>query len=241
MSSLEGKTAIVTGGTRGIGRAITEKLVAQRAMVAVLSRSPYTGESQENVSYYTCDVGDFTSAQETVTQIIKDLGAVDILVNNAGITKDNLILKMSSEDFDAVINANLKGTFNMIKSCYSHFAKRRSGRIINISSVSALLGTKGQANYVSSKEGIIGLTKVTARELGARGVTCNAIAPGFIETEMTAVLSDDLKAQYAAQIPMGKYGSTDDVANLVAFLASDESSYITGQTISVDGGLAIGC
>lgn len=171
--------------------------------------------------------------------MIKDFGGIDVLINNAGITKDNLILKMKETDFDEVINVNLKGAFNMIKSVYSHMAKKKSGRIINITSVSALLGTAGQANYVSSKAGLIGLTKTVARELGARGITCNAIAPGYIETDMTAALREELKQEYLGKIPVKHFGNVNDIADAALFLASAMASYITGEVIRVDGGLCM--
>ena len=250
---LKGKVAVVTGGSRGIGRVISLKLAENGADIAMVYYGPEAAKAEAEateaeikalgkgtkVKSYFCNVADFEDAKKTVESIIEDFGGIDILINNAGITKDNLIVKMSPSDFDAVIGVNLKGTFNMIKNCYSHFMKKRAGRIVNIASVSGLLGTAGQANYASSKAGIIGLTKVTARELGGRNVTCNAIAPGFIETDMTAVLSEEVKAKYAAQIPMKRYGSTEDVANLALFLVSDMSTYITGQTICVDGGLVM--
>ena len=250
---VQDKVAVITGGSRGIGRVIALKMALNGADVALVY---YGGEAAKleaeateqeiknlgkgtTVRSYFCNVADFEDSKRTVDAILADFGRIDILVNNAGITKDNLIVRMSEADFDAVLGVNLKGTFNMIKHCYSHFMKKRAGRIVNIASVSGLLGTAGQANYASSKAGIIGLTKVVARELGGRGITCNAVAPGFIETDMTAVLSEEVKAQYASQIPMKRYGSTEDVANLVLFLVSDLSTYITGQTISVDGGLTM--
>ena len=174
-----------------------------------------------------------------MSYVVKQYGRVDILVNNAGITRDNLLMKMSEEDFDAVINTNLKGAFNCIKHISRQMLKQRAGRIINISSVSGVLGNAGQANYCASKAGVIGLTKSVARELASRGITCNAIAPGFIDTEMTAVLSDSVKAAATEQIPMKHFGSTKDIANAAAFLASEEAGYITGQVISVDGGMAM--
>ncbi len=253
MEMVRGKTAVVTGGSRGIGRVISLKLAENGADIAMVYYGPEAAKAEAEateaeikalgkdikVKSYFCNVADYDDANKTVSSIIEDFGGIDILINNAGITKDNLIVKMAPEDFDAVIGVNLKGTFNMIKNCYSHFMKKRAGRIVNIASVSGLLGTAGQANYASSKAGIIGLTKVVARELGGRNVTCNAIAPGFIETDMTAVLSEEVKAKYAAQIPMKRYGSTEDVANLALFLVSDMSTYITGQTICVDGGLVM--
>ena len=188
---------------------------------------------------YRCDVSDFDATNDTVAQILADFGQINILVNNAGIVRDKLILSMKEEDFDMVINVNLKGAFNMIKHTYSHFMKKRRGRIISISSIVGLNGNAGQANYSSSKAGLIGLTKSTAKELGGRNITVNAIAPGFIDTDMTQQLSDKVKDAMKAQIPMKRPGTPEDIANLALFLASDEASYITGEVIRVDGGYAM--
>ena len=174
-----------------------------------------------------------------IKDVIKRYGSLDILVNNAGITRDNLIMKMSEEDFDAVIDANLKGCFNTIKAVSRQMLKQRAGRIINITSVSGILGNAGQANYSASKAGVIGLTKSVARELSSRGITCNAVAPGFIDTEMTAQMTDKAKEAVKTQIPLGRVGKVDDIAEVVTFLASEKASYITGQVISVDGGMSI--
>lgn len=245
---LKGKTAVITGGSRGIGLKIARKMAENGADIAVIGRKfddNFIADFKNDISgdynlrIYTCDVSDFNDSKNIIDKIIEDFGYIDILVNNAGIVKDKLILAMKEEDFDSVINVNLKGTFNMIKHTYSHFAKRRSGRIINISSVSALLGTVGQANYVSSKAAIIGLTKTTARELAPRGITCNVIAPGFIETDMTDNLPEKLKEDYMRQIPQKRFGTTDDIANLAVYLSSDMASYITGEVIKVDGGLCM--
>lgn len=246
MLLLQGKTAVVTGGSRGIGKAIALRFAEMGANIAVI----YAGNADAansvkeqianvKVETYRCNVGKFDEAEATVKKIIEEFGKIDILVNNAGITKDNLILKMKEEDFDAVINVNLKGAFNMIKSVFSHMSKQRSGRIINISSVSALIGTAGQANYVSSKAGLIGLTKTAARELGTRGITCNAIAPGYIETDMTASLKDSLKQEYLEKIPMKQFGNPGNIADAALFLASDLASYVTGEVLRVDGGLCM--
>lgn len=245
---MKGKNVVVTGGSRGIGRAVALRFAEMGANTAIL----YAGNEEAasavlgmltgkgvKAGAYRCNVANYEEAEETIQQIIKDFGGIDVLVNNAGITKDNLILKMKESDFDEVLGVNLKGAFNMIKSVYSHMAKRKSGRIINISSVSALLGTAGQANYVSSKAGLIGLTKTAARELGARGITCNAIAPGYIETDMTASLKEELKREYLEKIPAKRFGSVDDIAAAVLFLASDLAAYITGEVIRVDGGLCM--
>ena len=188
---------------------------------------------------YQCNVSDFEKCQEFIQDVIKTYGRLDILVNNAGITRDGLLMKMSEEDFDKVIETNLKGTFNTIRFASRQMLKQRSGRIINMSSVVGIVGNAGQANYASSKAGVIGLTKAVARELASRGITVNAIAPGFIETEMTAVLSDAVKEASVAQIPLGRFGKPEDIAKTAAFLASDDAGYITGQVIQVDGGMAI--
>ncbi len=188
---------------------------------------------------YQCNVSDFEKCQEFIQDVIKTYGRLDILVNNAGITRDGLLMKMSEEDFDKVIETNLKGTFNTIRFASRQMLKQRSGRIINMSSVVGIAGNAGQANYASSKAGVIGLTKAVARELASRGITVNAIAPGFIETEMTAVLSDAVKEASVAQIPLGRFGKPEDIAKTAAFLASDDAGYITGQVIQVDGGMAI--
>jgi len=246
--SLKGKTAVVTGGSRGIGRAIALRFAEMGTDTAIL----YAGNEEAanevqtkliekgvRARAYRCNVGNYEEAESAIRNIIEDFGGIDILVNNAGITKDNLILKMKETDFDDVIKVDLKGPFNMIKGVYSHMAKRKSGRIINISSVSALLGTAGQANYVSAKAGLIGLTKTAARELGARGITCNAIAPGYIETDMTASLKEERKQEYMGQIPVKRFGNVNNIADAVIFLSSDMASYITGEVIRVDGGLCM--
>lgn len=248
MMDLTGKNALVTGASRGIGKAIAMKLAGQGANIAI----PYLGDPAEaeqtqkeiealgvKCAMYVCDVSSFEASREVVEKIIEEFGGIDILVNNAGIVRDKLILSMKEEDFDMVINVNLKGAFNMIKHTYSHFMKKRRGRIISISSIVGLNGNAGQANYSSSKAGLIGLTKSTAKELGGRNVTVNAIAPGFIDTDMTQQLSDKVKDAMKAQIPMKRPGTPEDIANLALFLASDEASYITGEVIRVDGGYAM--
>ena len=242
------KTAVVTGGSRGIGLAIATKLAQGGANIAIL----YVGDESEGikakeellqygtkVEQYFCDVSDFEASQKVVEQVIKEFGGIDFLINNAGITRDKLILNMDEKDFDAVIGVNLKGTFNMIKHTYKHFMKKRFGRIVSTSSIVGLNGNAGQANYSASKAGIIGLTKSVAKELAGRGVTANAVAPGYIETDMTNVLSDKVKDAMKAQIPAKRIGTPEDVANVVAFLCSDEASYVTGEVIRVDGGLAM--
>ena len=245
---LEGKIALVTGAAKGIGRAIALALAADGATVIV----NYNGSAQKaeavvdeikalgkDSEAYQCNVANTADVDAMIKDVIKRYGSLDILVNNAGITRDNLIMKMSEEDFDAVIDANLKGCFNTIKAVSRQMLKQRAGRIINITSVSGILGNAGQANYAASKAGIIGLTKTMARELASRGITVNAVAPGFIKTEMTDVLKDDIKKAIMENIPMKAFGETEDIANAVAFLASEEARYITGQVISVDGGMAM--
>ncbi len=244
---LKDKIAVVTGASRGIGREIAKTLAAKGAVV-IVNYNGSAAKAEEVVKEITeaggraegvqCNVSDFQAAGELMDYVVRQYGRLDILVNNAGITRDNLLMKMSEEDFDAVINTNLKGAFNCIKNISRQMLKQKGGRIINISSVSGVMGNAGQANYSASKAGVIGLTKAVARELATRGVTCNAVAPGFIETEMTEVLSDSVKEAVTGQIPMKKFGQTSDVANLAAFLASDEAGYITGQVICVDGGMA---
>lgn len=243
---LNGKTALITGASRGIGAAIAKAMAEAGADVAVVFNSgsekaeAVCSEIKEKYGVkafcYQCNVADSAQCAELVKKVTADLGGVDILVNNAGITKDNLLLSMSEEDFDAVINTNLKGSFNMIKACGRNFIRKKYGKIINISSVSALLGTAGQCNYAASKAGVIALTKATARELAARNINCNAIAPGFISTDMTAELED----KYISSIPLKRAGAPEDVAALAVFLASKASDYITGEVIRIDGGLAIG-
>ena len=246
---LNGKTAVVTGGARGIGAAVCRKLASLGADIAIAARKcdertaaleqELTEQFGVRAKTYPCDVSDAEQCKAAVKQILADFGNLTILVNNAGITRDALILGMKESDFDAVINTNLKGTFNMTQACYRPFMKQKYGKIINLSSVSGQLGTAGQANYAASKAGVVALTKVTARELASRGVTCNAIAPGFIATDMTNAISEEATADYLKSIPLGRAGTPEDVANLAAFLASPESDYVTGTVIRVDGGLAI--
>ncbi|MBQ7717982.1 MAG: 3-oxoacyl-[Clostridia bacterium] len=241
---LKGKTALITGASRGIGAAIAEKYASMGADIAIVDygdaedeKAKIASEYGVKVESYKCDVSSPDACKEVVKAITDDFGGIDILVNNAGITRDNLIVTMEEAEFDAVIGTNLKGTFNMIKACGRNFIRRKYGKIINIASVSALLGIAGQANYSSSKAGIIALTKVTAREFGGKNVCCNAIAPGFIKTKMTEELGSD--DEFLKQIPLKRLGEVEDVAKLAAFLASPESDYITGEVIKVDGGLAM--
>jgi len=243
---LNEKTALITGASRGIGKAIALHFAKNGANLAVIyagnrEKAEETCREAEVIGVkalpFCCDVSDFTAAKETVSAAVKALGPIDILVNNAGITRDGLIYSMKEESFDAVINTNLKGAFHMIKHCTPGFLKRRSGRIINISSISGLIGNAGQANYSAAKAGLIGLTKSVARELAPRGICCNAIAPGFIATEMTENIGAENPLM--GKIPLGRVGTPDDVAALAVFLAGDSAGYITGEVIRVDGGLAI--
>lgn len=245
---LTGKIALVTGASRGIGKEIAKTLASQGAFVIVNYNGSQAAaeaavaeikEAGGDAVAYQCNVSDFTACQTMIDSLIKEYKRIDILVNNAGITRDGLLMRMSEEDFDAVLNTNLKGCFNTIRHMSRYFLKQKSGKIINISSVSGIIGNAGQANYSASKAGVIGLTKSTARELASRGINVNAVAPGFIDTEMTEVLSDAAKEVLKAQIPLGRTGQTKDIANAVLFLASEMSDYMTGQTISVDGGMAI--
>ena len=245
---LENKVALVTGASRGIGRQIAISLAKEGAQV-IVNYNGSAAKAEEVVNLITeaggraeavqCNVSEYDKAEELMKYIIGKYGRVDILVNNAGITRDNLLMKMTEEEFDAVIDINLKGTFNCIKHLSRQMLKQKGGRIINISSVSGVMGNAGQANYCASKAGVIGLTKSVARELASRGIPCNAVAPGFIETEMTDVLSDSVKEAMNAQIPMKCFGNTEDIAGTVVFLASDAARYITGQVINVDGGMAM--
>jgi len=245
---LSGKTAIITGASRGIGRAIALKMAENGANVAIVYAGNEAAAKEScdcaqkfgvKAQIYCCDVADFDKTKALIQTVIEDFGGIDILVNNAGIVRDNLVLSMSEDDFDSVIDTNLKGAFNMIKHTYTHFMKKRSGRIINITSITGVVGNAGQANYASAKAGMIGLTKSVARELAARNVTCNAIAPGFIQTDMTDKLSDKIKETVLGSIPMKKMGTPNDVANIAVFLASDNASYITGEVIKIDGGLCM--
>lgn len=243
---LKGNVAVVTGGSRGIGKEICLQLAENGADIALLYANNNEKAQQVveeitklnvKVKAYQCNVENFEATTETFKQIVADFGTIDILVNNAGITKDKLLMQMKKDDFEDVIDINLKGTFNTIKQVYPIFARRRSGKIINISSVSGLMGNAGQANYSASKAGIIGLTKSVARELASRNVSCNAIAPGFIKTDMTESFSEN--ETIINNIPMKRIGLPQEVASLVLFLASPNCNYITGEVIRIDGGLAM--
>lgn len=245
---LAGKIAVVTGASRGIGRAIAIRLAGEGATVVI----NYNGSKEKaeevkqeiegaggKAAVCQCNVADFDQCQAFIQKVIDEFGRIDILVNNAGITRDGLLMKMSEEDFDQVIETNLKGAFHTIRFASRQMLRQKSGRIINLSSVVGVTGNAGQANYAASKAGVIGLTKSAARELASRGITVNAIAPGFIETDMTSVLSEKVKEGAAAGIPLGAFGKPEDVAAVAAFLASDEAGYITGQVLHVDGGMVM--
>ncbi|MCI8361189.1 MAG: 3-oxoacyl-[acyl-carrier-protein] reductase [Clostridiales bacterium] len=242
---LQGKCAVVTGGKQGIGREIARTYAENGADVAVIDINlDGAAELEQELSglgvkakCYACDVSDFGGVADIVKQIIEDFGQIHLLVNNAGITKDGLLVRMSEADFDKVIAVNLKGAFNFTRHVGAHMFRKKFGRIVSISSVVGIGGNVGQANYAASKAGVIGLTKTAAKELGARGVTVNAIAPGFVQTKMTEVLPEDVKTKMASAITLGRLGEPRDIANLALFLASDLSSYITGQVIPVDGGM----
>jgi 3-oxoacyl-[acyl-carrier protein] reductase len=244
----ENQNAIVTGAGRGIGHAIAARLASEGARVACVSRSEENAKRTadelnkaraDSAKPYAVDVADHAAVQKVGAQILEDFGKVDIMVNNAGVTRDGLAMRMSIEDWDTVINTNLRGAFNFTQSILRAMIKQRSGRIINITSVIGLIGNAGQTNYAASKAGLIGFTKSLARELASRNITVNAIAPGFITTDMTAGLSEEIKRTIQSQIPLGKTGTPEDVASAAAFLASAEAGYITGQVICVDGGMVM--
>lgn len=248
LNRFEGKVAVITGASRGIGRAVAMKLAEEGAQVIVnyngsCERAEAVKQEIEaaggKAEIMQCNVADFYACETMFQEIVKQFGRIDILINNAGITRDGLLMKMSEEDYDAVLDTNLKGTFNCIRFVARQMLRQKAGRIINLSSVSGVLGNAGQANYSASKAGVIGLTKSAARELASRGITVNAIAPGFINTEMTEVLSDKVKEAATGQIPLGHFGETEDIAETAAFLASDAAKYITGQVLHVDGGMAM--
>ncbi|ELC8442922.1 3-oxoacyl-[acyl-carrier-protein] reductase [Clostridium perfringens] len=245
---LKDKVAVVTGGTRGIGRAIVLKLADEGANIVINYRNS-DKEAEElkatleekgvKVLTVKCDISNFEDSKKLIDKCKEEFGKIDILVNNAGITKDTLIMRMKEEDFDSVIDVNLKGTFNCAKHASAIMLKQKFGKIINMTSVVGITGNAGQSNYAASKAGVIGLTKSLARELGSRGITVNAVAPGFINTDMTSVLSDKVKEEAMKNIPLKKLGNPEDIANLVGFLASDSANYITGQVINVDGGMVM--
>jgi 3-oxoacyl-[acyl-carrier protein] reductase len=247
MSQLTGQIAVVTGAGRGIGRAIALKFAAQGADVVCVSR---TAENSEKVAgevralghkawAHALDVADSAAVEATVEKILAECGKVDILVNNAGVTRDGLLMRMSDADWDVVLNTNLKGAFLVTRAFSRPMLKQRSGRIINVASVIGLIGNAGQCNYAASKAGLIGFTKSTAKECASRSITVNVIAPGFIETDMTSMLKPELKEQVLKQIPMGRFGQADDIADAAVFLASPAARYITGQVIAVDGGMVM--
>lgn len=242
------RVALVTGGSRGIGRATSLALARAGFDVAIV----YAGDDEAAAGTvsalegagaaaraYRCDVSDADASTATCRQVVADFGGVWALVNDAGITRDGLVARMDDEDFDRVIDVNLKGAFHMIRGLYRTFLRQRGGRIVNVSSVVGLSGNAGQANYASSKAGLVGLTKSVARELAGRGVTANAVAPGFVSTDMTAALPDEARAEYDERIPLGRMGTPEDVAGVIAFLASDAAAYVTGEVIRVDGGLCM--
>jgi 3-oxoacyl-[acyl-carrier protein] reductase len=245
---LKGKTAVVTGASRGIGRAIAVKLAKLGANVVVNYRNSIDAvvEVVKEIEALgvkalavQCDISNYNDVENMMKRCMEEFGSLDILVNNAGITKDGLLMRMKEEDFDSVIDINLKGAFNCTRHVSAIMLKQRQGRIINISSVSGLTGNAGQVNYSSAKAGILGMTKAVAKELASRNVTCNAVAPGYIQTDMTEGLSEKVKETIMSTIPLKKLGNAEDVANAVAFLASEEASYITGQVINVDGGMVM--
>lgn len=242
------KIAVVTGASRGIGKAIAMRLAKEGATVII----NYNGSVDKaeavkteiekaggRAAVYQCDVSEEKACEAFLSEVIKTYGRIDVLVNNAGITRDGLLMRMSETDFDAVLNTNLKGAFHTIRSASRQMLKQRSGRIINMASVVGVSGNAGQANYAASKAGVIGLTKAAAKEMASRGITVNAVAPGFIETDMTGVLSEKVREGAFGQIPMGTFGKPEDVASAVAFLASEEARYITGQVLHVDGGMVM--
>jgi 3-oxoacyl-[acyl-carrier protein] reductase len=244
----EGKVAIVTGAGRGIGQAIALRLANEGARLACVSRTEANAKNTADqinairadaAKAYTVDIADHVAVQKIGAQVLNDFSRGDILVNNAGVTRDGLAMRMSLDDWDSVINTNLRGAFSFSQSIIRAMIKQRSGRIINISSVIGLMGNAGQTNYAASKAGLIGLTKSLARELASRNITVNAVAPGFITTDMTAGLTDEIKSFIQSKIPLGKTGTPEDIANAVAFLASAEAGYITGQVLCVDGGIVM--
>ena len=241
---LNGRVALVTGSTRGIGRAIATTLAGAGARVAVVGRERARAEEAASLlggeaRGFSCDVADTASVAALVEEVEKSFGSVDILVNNAGLTRDNLLMRIKDADWDAVLDANLRGAFASIRAASRGMMKRRWGRIINIASIVGVTGNKGQANYAASKAGLIGLTKSVAKELASRNILCNAVAPGFIETDMTASMTPEARAAMSAQIPLERLGKPEDIAGAVAFLASEHAAYITGQVFVIDGGMVM--
>jgi len=241
MTNFSNKVILVTGGSRGIGKAIAEAFAEAGGTVCVTYKNSIDEKyfDGKGIRHYRCDVASIKSTQDLVDTIVKENSRLDILVNNAGITKDGLLMRMSEDDWNAVIDTNLKGVFNMTKSVCRAMMGKRYGKIVNITSVVGIIGNAGQSNYVASKAGVIGFTKSIAKELASRNINVNAVAPGFIETEMTNILPDETKNAYLNSIPFKKFGSSADIANAVMFLASDEAGYITGQVLCVDGGIVM--
>lgn len=246
MFGVKDKTALITGASRGIGKSIAELFCQMGIHIAGISRNitpineiQVSSSSKGSIKGYSCDISDGENVKELVSKVLEDLGHIDILINNAGITKDTLLARMTEKQWDDVLKVNLKGAFNCTRQIIRPMLKQKFGRIINIGSVVGIMGNTGQANYVASKAGLMGLTKSSAQELAKRNITVNCIAPGYITTDMTENLSEDLKSQMKKSIPMGRFGTPKDVATLALFLASDESGYITGQTITVDGGMVM--
>lgn len=242
---LEGKVAVVTGGSRGIGRSIAERLAAEGARVVVTARSA-EGAEQAAAALpgsghlgVACDVTDAAAVDALIKRVESELGSLDVLVNNAGVTRDNIMVRLGDDDWDQVLDTNLKGAFLMVRAAARGMMKRRAGRIINVTSVVGLTGNRGQVNYAASKAGLVGLTKSVAKELASRNVLCNAVAPGFIETDMTSDLTDAARESLQQQIALGRLGAAEDVAGVVSFLAGPDASYVTGQVIVVDGGMVM--
>ena len=243
--NLKNKVVIITGASRGIGKSIAKGFFDNNCKVALISRNKkdlidtknIIGAKSNNIQLFPCDISNFSDVQNVIDKVIKYYGNIDILINNAGITKDNLILRMKEEDWDTVVDVNLKGCFNTVKAVVKQMIRNKKGSIINISSVIGLIGNAGQTNYAASKAGIFGLTKSLAKELGSRNITVNAIAPGYVETSMTKKLSTNIKNDLYKNIPLKRLGSAEDIANLVLFLSSEKASYITGQIMNVDGGM----
>jgi len=241
MSSFKDRVVLITGGSRGIGKAIAESFSNDGATVIVTYKNAIDQNyfNSKNIKHFKCDVSDLKSVQEIVDTIIRVHSKIDVLVNNAGITKDKLLVRMSEDDWNTVIDTNLKGVFNMTKAVTRNMMSKRYGKIINITSISGIMGNPGQANYSASKAGVIGFTRAVAKELASRNINVNAVAPGIIETEMTDKLSEDAKQNYLSSIPLNRFGKGEEIAKVVKFLASDDSSYITGQTICADGGIVM--